>query len=253
MRYWRSRSVWFVAAAVGLAACSTQTIQDPDPTSTTTVPATTSTDLASTTVAEIRADFPESGPVEAGTYHIEPSAWSVSGLTLTMPAGWETQYGSAGGIKESGPEEEVGFYFVIVDAIYSDPCIGSAGEAGSDLIEVGPGVDDLVQALLDQPHTVATGPVDTTLGGLPAKRVDLTMADDPETATCNPNLPGNLQIWYSQPVDKYFVLLGDGSASVYILDVDGERQVFLTQVRDATRAEDVAEMQAIIESISFDS
>ena len=58
-----------------------------------------------------------------------------------------------------------------------------------------------------------------------------------------------LQIWYSQPADKYFVLLADGSASVYILDVDGERQVFMTQVRSATTDENRAELQAVVDSI----
>ena len=121
-----------------------------------------------------------------------------------------------------------------------------------ELTEVGPTVDDLTNALLDQPHTVATGPVDTTLGGLPAKRIDLTVADDPETATCNINVPGNPQVWHSPPVDKYFVLMGDGTARVYILDVNGERQVFLTQVQDGTRAEDLSQMQTIIDSIQID-
>jgi hypothetical protein len=208
-------------------------------------------DQPTTTVAPPRSDFPESGPVEAGTYHIEPSESSVAGVTLTLPDGWEAHDGLPYVIKASGPDEEAFFYFVTVDAIYSDPCVGSAGEEGGDLMQVGPSVDDLAQALLNQPHTVATGPVDTTLGGLPAKRIDLTMADDFDTAECN--VPVGLQIWYSEPADNYFVLLADGTASVYILDVNGERQVFLTQVRDATRAEDVVELKAIIESIVIDT
>jgi hypothetical protein len=117
-------------------------------------------------------------------------------------------------------------------------------------MQVGPSVDDLVQAILEQPFTVATGPVDTTLGGLPAKRIDLTVADDFDAAACN--IPGELQIWHSPPVDKYFVLLGDGTASVYIFDVNGERQVFLTQHRAGASADDISEMQTIIESIRID-
>jgi hypothetical protein len=171
---------------------------------------------------------------------------------MTMPDGWEIDPAIPPGVaKNSNSDGEVTFYPVIVDAIYSDPCVGSGGGA-DELMEVGPSVDDLAQALLEQPHTVVTGPVDTTLGGLPAKRIDLTMSDDPETATCNINLPGHLQIWHSPPVDKYFVLLGDGTASVYILDVNGERQVFLTQHLDGTPAADLSQMQAIIDSIRID-
>jgi hypothetical protein len=209
-------------------------------------------DQPTTTLGEIRSDFPASGPVEPGTYHIPSSPWNVAGFTMTMPEGWETAYGSPGAGKASDSGAELGFYFVLVDATYSDPCVGSAGTV-DELREVGPTVDDLAQALLEQPHTVATGPVDTTLGGLPAKRIDLTVADDPETATCNVNVPGHLQIWYSPPVDDFFVLLGDARASVYILDVNGERQVFVTQVQDEARAEDLEEMQTIIDSIQIDT
>jgi hypothetical protein len=165
---------------------------------------------------------------------------------MTMPEGWETQYGAPGAIKHSDQLGELGFYFVTVDAIYSDPCEGEG-----ELIEVGPNVDDLANALLEQPHTVATGPVDTTLGGLAAKRIELTVPEDLDPAACR--MGEHLQVWYSPPADKYFVLLGDGQASAYILDVKGERQVFTTQYRDGATAHDIAEMQTIIESISIDS
>jgi hypothetical protein len=252
MRSWRLSTSWLLAAAAALVACGTPTGQDPSP-SLPTSTSTATTAAAPTTVAGLaRSDFPTSGSVEPGNYHIDPSAWSVAGLTMTMPGGWETQYGSPGAIKHSDQLGELSFYFVIVDAIYADPCLGPAGGAVA-LLEVGPSVDDLANALLEQPHTVATGPVDTTLGGLPAKRIDLTMGGDPETETCNINLPGHLQIWYSPPADKYFVLLGDGTASVYIVEINSERQVMLTQHREATTAEDLAEMQTILESITIDT
>lgn len=232
--------MWLVATILALAACaSPQTTQDTDPTTTTTT-------AASTTVAAARSDFPASGPVEPGTYHIPPSAWNVAGLTMTMPEGWEAQYGAPGAIKHSDQLGELAFYFVILDAIYSDPCEGEG-----ELIEVGTTVDDLANALLEQPHTVATGPVDTTLGGLTAKRIELTVPDDLDPAACR--MGEHLQIWYSPPADKYFVLLGDATNSVYILDVKGERQVLLAGYRAGATAEDVAEMQTIIESISIDS
>lgn len=246
MRQRKLRSIGLVAAIIVLAACTTQTGQD----TATTSPSTTA---APTTTAEARSDFPSTGPVEPGFYHLPPSAWNLAGLTMTMPEGWEAQYGIPGAIKHSDQDGELGFYFVIVDSIYADPCIGSEGEGASNLIEVGPSVDDLVNALLEQPNTVASGPMDTSVGGLPARRIDLTLAEDPETATCNVNIPGSLQIWHSEPVDKYFVLPGHGTASVYILDVNGERQVLLTGRNDGATADDVAQMQTIIDSIRIDA
>ena len=245
MKSWDHRRVWFLAAAVALAACAPQASQD-------TALSSTPTTVPTTTVVVASSEWPTSGTVEPGTYHIPPSAWNVAGFTMTMPEGWEIDPAIPPGVaKNYDSEEEVSFYPVIVDAIYSDPCVGSAGGA-DELTKVGPSVDDLAQALLDQPHTVATGPVDTTLGSQPAKRIDLTVEDNPETATCNINLPGHLQIWHSTPVDKYFVLLGDGTASVYIVDVNGERQVFLTQHFFGTAAADLTQMQTIIDSIQID-
>jgi hypothetical protein len=115
-------------------------------------------------------------------------------------------------------------------------------------MEVGPGVDDLAAALLRQPGPMASGPVDTTLGGYPAIRIDVTLPEGFDLNACN--LEGiGLQNWYSAPADKYFVLLPDAVASVYIVNVDGQRQVFLTQSGSATSEEDLAVLQAILDSI----
>ena len=61
-----------------------------------------------------------------------------------------------------------------------------------------------------------------------------------------------LQIWYSPPADKYFVLLPDGKASAYIVDVDGQRQVFLTQYRSETSHDDLRELKTILDSIQIE-
>jgi hypothetical protein len=45
------------------------------------------------------------------------------------------------------------------------------------------------------------------------------------------------------------VLLRDGIASVYIVDVDGRRHVFMTQHRSGTSEGDVAQLQAVLDSI----
>lgn len=199
-------------------------------------------DQPTTTVAPARS-FPETD-LEAGTYRIEPSESSVAGVTLTLPAGWEAPYGLPYAVKHSEQDGELAFYFVTVDRIFSDPCVGVEGG------EIGPSVDDLVTALAEQPLTETSEPIATTLGGLPATRIDLTVPAGFDTSECNAVY--GLQIWYSRPADNYFVLLEDGTASVYVLDVNGERQVFLTQYRAATSAEDIAEMQTVIDSIVID-
>lgn len=186
-------------------------------------------------------------PFEAGTYQIPRSAWSVVDYTVTFPEGWTVQAG-ASFHKHSDEPDEVAFEALVPDTIYADACEGSQGE----LMEVGPSVDDLAAALVKQRGPMASGPVDTTLGGYPAIRIDLTVPKGFDLHSCNVEGVG-LQIWFSHPADGYFVLFPDAIASVYIVDVDGQRQVFQTQHGSATSDRDVRELQAVIDSIHIET
>lgn len=212
--------------------------------------ASTPSTIPSRTQGAATTPFPNSTePValEPGTYRIPRSAWSVADFTVTFPEGWTVQYGHVYA-RHWDRDDEFGFYAVVVDWIYADACEGTNGE----LLEVGPHADDLAVALLQQQGPLTSGPVETTMNGYPALRIDLTVPEGFDLNACN--LAGiGLQIWYSQPADKYFVLLPDGVASVYIVDVDGQRQVFLTQHRSATSDEEIAELQAILDSIVIDT
>ncbi len=203
----------------------------------------------SSTPGESLTGFPitdEPTAIEAGTYRIARSAWSVADFEVTMPDGWTVQYGHVFQKHPDAPDE-FGFYGVLVDEIYADACAGSSGE----LVEVGPGVDDLTAALLEQAGPAATGPETTTLGGYPATRIDLRVPEGFDLTPCNLGDIG-LQIWYSSPADKYFVLLADATISVYVIDVNGQRQVFLAGSRSATSEEDVAELQTVLDSIRIE-
>lgn len=184
--------------------------------------------------------------IEPGTYRVPRSAWSVTDFTITFPEGWTVQYGHTY-LKHSDAPGEVGFYAVVVDAIYADAC-GGDGER----IKIGPSVDDFVAALLQQDGPITSDPVNTTLGGYPATRIDMTVPKEFDLKACRLGEIG-LQVWYSPPADKYFVLLPDGNASVYVLDVKGQRQVFLTQYRSPASDNDVRELQTILDSIEIEA
>ena len=186
-------------------------------------------------------------PIEPGTYLIPASPWSVTDFTVAFPDGWTSQYGHVYGSNSDEPDE-FGFYAVVVDEIFSDSC---APEDESTQA-VGPHVDDLYTALRKQAGGAAVSqPVSTTLGGYPATRIDLEIPEHVDVAGCRMG-PAGLQIWYSEPTDKYFVLLDNGAASVYVVAVDGKRQIFLTQVGNATSAADRAELQAVLDSIRIE-
>ena len=95
------------------------------------------------------------------------------------------------------------------------------------------------------------GPFATTLDGYPATRVDLSVPKELDLDTCRLGGLG-IQIWYSAPADKYFVLLPDAVASVFIVDVDGQRQVFLTQHKTAASGSDVRELQEILDGLHIE-
>lgn len=183
-------------------------------------------------------------PIEPGTYRIARSPWSAADFTVTFPEGWTVQYGHVYH-QNDGQGETAEFYAIDLDEIYTDSCHGEGVPTA-----VGPGVDGLVDALLEQEPTAAGDPVETTLGGRPATRIDLEIPKGLDLEDCRLADDGvlGLQLWYSEPADKYFVLQQGGATSIYVLDVDGERQVFLTQQFSPT-PEDRAEVQAVLESI----
>lgn len=183
-------------------------------------------------------------PIEPGTYLLPRSAWSVADLTVTFPEGWTVQYGHVFA-RHHDQKDEFGFYAVVVDGIYADACRGERG----DIMTVGLGVRDLVDALLEQPGPAKRDPVDTTLGGYPAIRIDLSIPPRLQRRNCFIGPGTGVQVWYSEPADKYFVLLPNAVACVYVVDVDGKRQVVLAQVGNPRSTRDRAELQSVLDSI----
>jgi hypothetical protein len=192
------------------------------------------------------ADSAEPVAIEPGTYSIPRSEWSRLDFSVRFPEGWTVQYGHVY-LKHPDTDDELGFYAVIPDTIYADACAGSEGE----LMTVGPSGEDLVAALLRQRGPIASEPVETTLGGYPATRIDLTVPERFDLTPCNLKDVG-FQVWFSHPADKYFVLLPDVTMSVYIVDVDGERQVVLAN-GSATSDEELRELHAILQSIQIEA
>jgi hypothetical protein len=168
--------------------------------------------------------------------------------TITLPAGL---IGHTGHYVSKNEDVEgasgYGFYPVLVDEVYADPCLGESGPT----VTVGPAPDDLVDALVAQPGTTTTV-TDTTIGGYPATRVDLEIADDVDLESCflfDFGPPGGLQIWFSAPGGKYFVSMPDRVSTVYVVDINGKRQVFMAGRPSDASDEDLAELQAMLDSI----
>ena len=119
------------------------------------------------------------GDAPAGTYELNLAMAVPAHLTLTVPAGFNTDQGGIEAIHStSGPQSGIEFQFA--SNVYPDPCHRSSGAADP---AIGASVDDLVTAMTSlvgfQPGPVA----DLTIAGFAAKGFDLT--NDIDSSTCD--------------------------------------------------------------------
>ena len=186
-------------------------------------------------------------------------------MTFAVPAaGWSTVGGIGGdpvvvGKDVAGGGDVFDLYFSphLVDDVYTGGCRwrGTALDP-----RVGPTVDDLATALYAQAGPGAPPPTDVDIGGYPGKKVELSIPADLDVSTCDSD--GDFAIfgrWYTDVPDSTFVgaapwTYGDGQHNtVYIVDVDGTRQVLDTMYLPGTSAADRAEVDEIIASIRFEA
>jgi hypothetical protein len=215
----------------------------------TPAPTPTPTAAASAAVPE----FPGvSDDVAPGTYRWLAGGATPADITFTIPAGWMSRYGIPH--KDRGGPGEIAFGNWLIANVYADSC-----QWQGSLLDpsVGPTVDDLATALVAQKGRNATAPVDVTLGGHAAKRVELSIPADLDRATCD---GGVIRTWVAPggdtALDNETENLGmhPGQLNVvYIVDVDGERLVIDTWHMPGTSAADLAELDAILVSMRIGS
>jgi hypothetical protein len=224
----------------------------PSPTPTASPSPTVSSSIAASTPSAAAAAFPDiSDQLAPGVYFKGPGASTPARFTFTMPAGWTSAYGIA--YKDRGGPAEMAFGDWIITNVYTDPC-----QWQGSLLDpaVGPTVDDLAAALVAQKGRNATAPTDVTLGGYPAKRIELSLPEDLDSATCD---KGVIRAWLAPgedaadwPAGQDFLPRSGQLNVVYIVDVDGARLVIDSWHMPGTSAANLAELQAIVDSIQIE-
>jgi hypothetical protein len=186
--------------------------------------------------------------VDAGTYLVPAagtgSRTSAAAYTVTVPDGWTAQSGTDL-LKNEDTPHSIGIYPWALDdiGIFDDTCHGEEGVRGPAPTNVA----GLVSALRAQKAgPLVSDPVATTLGGLPATRVDLDYPNRMALVQCRIGT-GLLQVW-----DGYFVFFPNSTASIYVVNVAGSSQVLLVETADGASAAERAELQSILDSISFE-
>jgi hypothetical protein len=199
--------------------------------------------------------LPAGVELEAGTTYAIDSA-DAGRMILTVPGtGWFTidtwflGKDVAGLSEPGGSRYDIRVIPYLVSNLHADPCawIGSVLEPA-----VGPTVDDLATALMEQPLQNASSVSDVTLGGHAGKKVEMSVPDDFAGETCD---GGNYGRWYDDddPANYGPWTFGAGQHdTVYIIDVEGTRWVIDTQHRPGVPESDIAELDRLVASIRFE-
>jgi hypothetical protein len=206
---------------------------------------------------------PPSGPIPLrdgalteGRYQMEAFGLSI---VADIPAGW---FGDPYPFLASEKELEEGqvlITFMLVDGLFSDPChwdldgTGTSGGQSGD-VEVGPTVDDLVDALRANTSYTSSTPSPVTFGPYQGQELEIQLPGDDVLSTCDIEL--------GDSTGSYFVFSGKDSRGIYaqgpdnrwqlfIVDVGGTRLVTLLSYFEATPQADLEAARAIVESFEF--
>jgi len=162
-------------------------------------------------------------------------------IHLTMPAGWkgdETGIGLFPGVWTGSLYLAPATYEV--SYVLTDVC---AAEADIDLIAVGPTVDDLTTALVNQTGIQRSGPTDVTLGGYPARKFVLNLL---------PSCPTRDGLWADASRTYGLGLRHGETGTVYVVDVNGSRLIITSSAMNGASSEHVAQLEAIAASIEIE-
>jgi hypothetical protein len=200
--------------------------------------------------------LPSTGILGAGSYYIDEGGTTTPvRIAFTVPLGWGTKdeyvYRNRGtDVSSFGPGSgpgDVMFTPWIVSHVYADAC-----QWGGSLVDAGTTVDQLASVLVAQKGRTVSAATDVTLGGVPAKRIEMTNAASLDRTTCDSSI---LRFWPDPGPDESGGLCCTGPGStdvVYVLAVDGKRFVVVVRHQADSSAADVAELEAVVATIRFD-
>jgi hypothetical protein len=187
---------------------------------------------------------------------MEPGPYVFNGvggpaITVTIPApGWGGDGGSLVKNDNADPPDGAGmigpWYGPLY--VYSDPCRWSTTTPKAPATTV----DELVAALTAQKSRDASAPLDITVDGYSGKSITLHVPDDAVFDQCDRGKFGSWQpaAMASDGPDRYHQ--GPGQIDeLVILDVSGKLMVFDAAYYTGTPAGVVAEVHAILDSMTF--
>jgi hypothetical protein len=194
-------------------------------------------------------------PLEPGSYFIDPDADPSTPLQVAYDVpieGWLQWMGAAKPVADG----HVAVSITTVENLVRQAC---RNHSPADP-PIGPGVDDLATGLAAlAPFRVTSPPEDVTIHGYSGKHLELTVPEMPGDDEGFPGCVGdNLASWMAPnngpPGDNAFSgYEGPGySEEFWILDVEGTRLMIVAGRSPGSTSEDLAEQQAILDSIRIE-
>jgi hypothetical protein len=278
----RRPSTWLMAAAAAVAIAVVGTLlvaadSDEDDEQIDTVTPAPGVTSSPTTAAPAQNAMGMPGPSAPGRWFVDPDGDAATPLRVSfqVPEGWASWFGATKYV-EGDADGFTGLSITTVTNLVSDGCRDHTALDPP----VGPTVDDLATALSElAPFEVTARPTDVTLLGHQGKHLELTVPAmriaGGGDATLSKNVArfmdcveGELHSWISPINDRSPGLLGHSAGSplrafnayqapgqteeFWILDVEGTRVVLVAFDSPASPAADIAERDAIFDSIRFE-
>jgi hypothetical protein len=199
-------------------------------------------------------DVPDAdGVLEPCRYRFRPS--DTYAVEADIPDGW-SKFGTlleVVGPGANGPSG-VGVAFQAIESgLYSDAChwdLAGTGELEPGDVEVGPEVQDLVDALRANTSYTATTPSPVTFGPYQGQRLEIQIPTDLDLDTCDAHVSDGDPRYVVAPGTLY--AQGQGNRwDMSIVDVYGTRVIVTIIYYEGTPAADLEAARAIVDSLEF--
>jgi hypothetical protein len=221
---------------------------------TTPPPATPTTPpTVPTTTAPPSGPIPlRDGALAEGRYQMEAFGLSI---VADIPAGWFGDPTPFLNSENDFGKEQVLITFLLVDGLFGDAChwdlnsTGTSSQSGD--IEVGPTVDDLVDALRANTSYTSSTATPVTFGPYQGQELELQLPGDDVLSTCDIEAGDSSGSYYVFPRAAIREQGPNDRWQLSIVDVGGTRLVVLLSYFAGTPPADVEAARAIVESFEF--
>lgn len=186
----------------------------------------------------------------AGSYTVTNAGFTLVPYTFTVPAGWIRDDGGARRGPDPIDSTAVRLSTWIITHVYADSCHWTG-----TLVPVADKAA-LVAALTAQVGHDHSTPVETTIGGLPATQITLSLDAAFDVGTCDTYLPTGdqgVRLWPDPGPDESggFLIVPGQTDKAFVIEANGQVMVLMTVQRNDSPAADVAELQQILDSVEF--